>query len=98
MFFPALAVDGEMLACEGNAEGGSGVGCVEGGEWGDTTCVRGSMCGGGGPRDPSCIERKYFVAAWRSCSLSSAVCRLKNKINTFDETLSNYARVRSSTR
>ena len=28
--------------------------------------------------DPNCMERKYLVAAWRSCSLSSAVCLLKN--------------------
>jgi len=27
--------------------------------------------------DPSCMERKYLVAAWRSCSRSSAVCLLK---------------------
>ena len=30
----------------------------------------------GDPNDPNCIDRKYFVAACRSCSLSSAVCRL----------------------
>ncbi len=34
--------------------------------------------------DPSCMDRKYLVAAWRSCSRSSAVCLLK----TFVETLS----------
>ena len=27
-----------------------------------------------------CMERKYLVAACRSCSRSSAVCRLNNKI------------------
>ena len=31
--------------------------------------------------DPSCIDKKYFVAAWRSCSRSSAVCRLINILN-----------------
>ena len=31
----------------------------------------------GDPNDPNCIDRKYFVAACRSCSLSSAVCRLE---------------------
>ena len=47
--------------------------------------------GGGGARDaaagaaaaaaaaaPNCMERKYLVAACRSCSRSSAVCRLKS--------------------
>ena len=43
------------------------------------------MCGGGegGESESSpdiCIERKYLAAAWRSCSLSSAVCRL-NRVN-----------------
>ena len=28
-------------------------------------------------RPDICIERKYLVAAWRSCSRSSAVCLLK---------------------
>ena len=39
--------------------------------------------GEGGESESSpdiCIERKYLAAAWRSCSLSSAVCRL-NKDN-----------------
>jgi len=31
----------------------------------------------GDPIDPNCIDRKYLVAACRSCSLSSAVWRLK---------------------
>ena len=40
-----------------------------------------AMWGGGegGESESSpdiCIERKYLAAAWRSCSLSSAVCRL----------------------
>ena len=35
--------------------------------------------GGGGGSDPNCIDKKYFVAAWRSCSLSSAVWRLQKK-------------------
>ena len=43
--------------------------------------------GGGGegcpvpPSDPSCMERKYLVAATLSCSRSSAVCRLKSVDN-----------------
>ncbi len=32
----------------------------------------------GDPSDPSCMERKYLVAACLSCSLSSAVCRLES--------------------
>jgi hypothetical protein len=40
---------------------------------------------GGEFMDPSCIDKKYFVAACRSCSRSSAVCRLKTnlKLNLF---------------
>ncbi len=34
-------------------------------------------CGDG--REPSCMDRKYLVAACRSCSRSSAVWRLKKK-------------------
>jgi hypothetical protein len=30
-----------------------------------------------------CMERKYFVAAWRSCSRSSAVCRLPTSISIY---------------
>ena len=43
--------------------------------------------GGGGegcpvpPSEPSCMERKYLVAATLSCSRSSAVCRLKSVEN-----------------
>ena len=33
----------------------------------------------GDPKEPNCIDKKYFVAACLSCSLSSAVCRLKSK-------------------
>ena len=33
----------------------------------------------GDPSDPSCMDKKYFVAACLSCSLSSAVCRLKRR-------------------
>ena len=33
----------------------------------------------GDPKDPNCMDKKYFVAACRSCSLSSAVCRLWKK-------------------
>ena len=36
--------------------------------------------GGGGGSDPSCMDRKYLVAACRSCSLSSAVCRLEDQL------------------
>ena len=36
--------------------------------------------GGGGGSEPNCIDRKYLVAACLSCSRSSAVCRLKNKL------------------
>jgi hypothetical protein len=30
-----------------------------------------------------CMERKYLVAAWRSCSRSSAVCRLPTSISLY---------------
>ena len=33
----------------------------------------------GDPNEPSCMDKKYLVAACLSCSLSSAVCRLKKK-------------------
>ena len=36
--------------------------------------------GGGGGSDPNCMDRKYFVAACRSCSLSSAVWRLEDQL------------------
>ena len=57
-------------------EGGIVVGSGERWECGGETRL-GSMWGGGGPRDPNCIDKKYFVAACLSCSLSSAVWRLK---------------------
>ena len=48
-----------------------------GGDSGDVMCGG----GGGGESEPSrpdiCMERKYLVAACLSCSLSSAVWRLK---------------------
>ena len=31
----------------------------------------------GDPNEPNCMDKKYLVAACLSCSLSSAVCRLK---------------------
>ena len=31
----------------------------------------------GDPNEPNCIDKKYLVAACRSCSRSSAVCLLK---------------------
>ena len=59
---------------------GAGAGAAEGG--GDSAGE--GMCGGG-DSDPSspdiCMERKYFVAACLSCSLSSAVCRLHHHHN-----------------
>ena len=72
-------IGGEAQLWGVNAEGGRGVGSGERWEWGGDTRL-GSIWGGGGPRAPSCIDKKYFVAAWRSCSLSSAVWRLKKKL------------------
>ena len=68
---------GEHL-CGIRDEGGIVVGSGERWECGGVTRL-GSMWGGGGPSDPNCIDKKYFVAACLSCSLSSAVWRLKWK-------------------
>ena len=65
---------GELHGCWVNDDGGRGVGSGE--RWGLLTRLLGSIWGGGGPSEPSCMDKKYFVAACRSCSLSSAVCRL----------------------
>ena len=65
---------GELHGGWVNDDGGIGVGSGE--RWGLLTILLGSIWGGGGPSEPSCMDKKYFVAACRSCSLSSAVCRL----------------------
>ena len=70
-------VRGEHL-CGIRDDGGIVVGSGERWECGGVTRL-GSMWGGGGPSDPNCIDKKYLVAACLSCSLSSAVWRLKQK-------------------
>ena len=70
--------EGELHAGCVNGVGGSGVGSGE--RWGRLTRLFGSMWGGGGPREPNCIDKKYLVAACRSCSLSSAVCLLNKNL------------------
>ena len=71
---------GELHVCGVKDDGGRGVCSGERWETGLLTRLLGSIWGGGGPSEPSCIDKKYFVAACRSCSLSSAVWRLKMKL------------------
>ena len=67
----------ERLVAVGCSEGWVS-GLVEGvvGEGGEPGERAGEGEGESG-RPDICMERKYLVAAWRSCSRSSAVCRLQ---------------------
>ena len=68
------AKPGVALGCSEGWVSGLAEGVVgEGGEPGDRA---GEGEGESGSPD-ICMERKYLVAAWRSCSRSSAVCRLQ---------------------
>ena len=77
----AEIADGSSLSSKGVVSVGvTGGGCWDGINDTGGGCGAAGGGGGGGGKEPSCIDKKYFVAACLSCSLSSAVWRLKHKI------------------
>ena len=69
--------DGSSLILDGSTAAAAAAAAASMAAEGDPNVGGG---GGGGGNEPSCIDRKYLVAACLSCSLSSAVWRLEHQL------------------